>query len=91
VPRRGQSALPQDDGRKAADARFKGAMTRAVDALEGMDLSGPLDIGKVGVVCALGYLDFRFGHEDWRPGHPKLQAFYDAQMKHPVFAETAPA
>jgi len=90
VPRRGASMLPQDEGRQAADARFKAAMTRAVDALEGMDLSGALDIGKVGVVCALGYLDFRFAHEPWRPGHPKLEAFYEAQMKNPIFAETKP-
>lgn len=90
VPRRGASMLPQDEGRQAADARFKAAMTRAVDALEGMDLSGDLDIGKVGVVCALGYLDFRYAHEPWRPGHPKLEAFYEAQMQNPIFAETKP-
>lgn len=90
VPRRGASMLPQDEGRQAADARFKAAMTRAVDALEGIDLSGPLDIGQVGVMCALGYLDFRYAHEPWRAGHPKLEAFYTAHMKNPIFAETAP-
>jgi glutathione S-transferase len=90
VGRRLQSQLPQDEGRQKYDARQKAAVTRALDALEATDLTGPLDIGKLGVVCALGYLDFRFGHEDWRAAHPKLRAFYAAQMVNPVFAETAP-
>jgi glutathione S-transferase len=90
VGRRLQSQLPQDEGRQKFDARQKAAVTRALDALEAMDLSGPLDIGTVGVVSALGYLDFRFAHEPWRATHPKLAAFYAAQMKNPIFAETAP-
>lgn len=90
VGRRMSSQLPQDEARQKYDARQKAAITRALDALETGELSGPLDIGRLGVVCALGYLDFRFGHEDWRPGRPRLAAFYEAQMKNPIFAETAP-
>ncbi|MCX8134498.1 MAG: glutathione S-transferase N-terminal domain-containing protein [Roseococcus sp.] len=90
VGRRMSSQLPQDEGRQTYDARQKAAITRALDALEAGELAGPLDIGRLGVVCALGYLDFRFGHEDWRPGRPRLAAFYEAQMKNPIFAETVP-
>ena len=90
VPRRGQQAFPMDEGRSAMVGRFQSAMSRTVDALEGVDLSGPLDIGKLGVVVALGYLDFRYAQEPWRPGHPKLEAFYAEQMKNPIFSETAP-
>jgi glutathione S-transferase len=90
VGRRGMSQLPQDEGRQKYDARQKAAITRALDALEAGELSGPLDIGRLAVVCALGYLDFRFGHEDWRAGRSKLPALYDAQMKNRIFAETVP-
>jgi len=42
------------------------------------------------VLAALGYLDFRFGHEDWRPGHPALSAWFDAESKRDSFVSTAP-
>jgi hypothetical protein len=32
---------------------------------------GNLDtIGEITIGCALGYLDFRYANEPWRPGHP---------------------
>jgi glutathione S-transferase len=33
------------------------------------------DIGWISIVCALGYLDFRFAYRPWRPGHPALAAW----------------
>ncbi len=90
VGRRLSSQFPQDEGRQKYDARQKAAIARALDALEAGELSGPLDIGKLGVVCALGYLDFRFGHEDWRGGRSKLAAFYEAQLGNRIFADTMP-
>ena len=33
-------------------------------------------IGEITIGCALGYLDFRYANEPWRPGHPKLEAWY---------------
>lgn len=90
VGRRLQGQWPQDEGRQKYDARQKAAVARALDALEAMDLTGPLDIGQVGVMCALGYLDFRFAHEPWRDAHPKLAAFHAAQAANPIFAESAP-
>lgn len=90
VGRRLSSQFPQDEGRQKYDARQKAAITRALDALEAGELSGPLDIGKLGVVCALGYLDFRFGQEDWRGGRSKLAAFYEAQLGNRIFADTMP-
>jgi glutathione S-transferase len=90
VARRGASALPQDEGRQKSDARAKAAIDRALGVLEGEDAEAPLTLGAVGVVCALGYLDFRFGHEDWRGSHPRLAAWYEKHMQMPIFAETAP-
>jgi glutathione S-transferase len=42
------------------------------------------------VACALGYLDFRFAHEPWRPGHPKLEAWYSSVVSLPPMAKTMP-
>ena len=40
--------------------------------------------------CALGYLDFRYANEPWRPGHAKLAAWYEKVVKLPPLAETMP-
>ena len=90
VPCRGEQAKPNEAARDALMARYKAAMARTVDALED-DLPGTgVDIGSIAVGCALGYLDFRYGAEPWRPGHPKLTAWYDAFAKHPALVATAP-
>jgi glutathione S-transferase len=90
VLRRGQSLMPAEDARAGTIARQKAAVFRTLDLLEAEGLPATLDIGTLTLVCALGYLDFRFGDEDWRPGRPKLTAFYNAQMANPIFAETVP-
>src|SRR5687768_889787 len=61
--------------------RQRAAVARSVDALEAdaAKLSERFTIGSVAVLAALGYLDFRFGHEDWRTGHPALSAWFDAE------------
>ena len=67
-------------------------MAAAVDALEAEAVSfGDLTtIGEITVACALGYLDFRFANEPWRPGHPKLGAWYARVVKLPAMAGTMP-
>ena len=47
-------------------------------------------IGEITIGCALGYLDFRYANEPWRPGHPKLEAWYAKVVKLPPLAETMP-
>jgi glutathione S-transferase len=44
-------------------------------------LTGPLDIAQIGVVCALGYADFRFPDCGWRKAFPKLAAFNERMMQ----------
>ena len=39
---------------------------------------------------ALGYLDFRYPHEPWRPGHDKLAAWYDRVVKLAPMTGTMP-
>ncbi|MFD1510777.1 glutathione S-transferase [Lacimonas salitolerans] len=56
-------------------------VTRALDTLGKMwmsHLSGPLDMGQVGVGCALGYLDFRHDDREWRKGRGALDDWYAA-------------
>ena len=40
--------------------------------------------------CALGYLDFRFPHIDWRSRHANLARLADKLAARPSFAETLP-
>lgn len=40
--------------------------------------------------CALGYLDLRFAHIDWRSNHPNLDRLYKKLSAKPAFIETAP-
>jgi glutathione S-transferase len=90
VPCRGELGKPKEAARDALIARHKAAMARTVDALES-DLPGTgVDIGTIAVACALGYLDFRYGSEPWRPGHPKLAAWFEAFSRHPAIAGTVP-
>jgi glutathione S-transferase len=91
-PRRRELALPQDEGRKGYIALQQGKVARAVVELEKQASSlGNLDtIGEITVGCALGYLDFRYANEPWRPGHPKLSAWYKKVVNLAPLAETMP-
>jgi glutathione S-transferase len=72
--------------------RQRAAVARSIDALEAdtARLGERFTIGSVAVLAALGYLDFRFGHENWRTGHPALSAWFDAESKRDSFVNTAP-
>jgi len=91
-PRRREIALPQDEGRKSYIALQQGKVARALDALEKeADSLGMLaTIGEIAIGCALGYLDFRYANEPWRPGHPKLEAWYASVVNLPALVKTAP-
>ncbi|MBS0526713.1 MAG: glutathione S-transferase N-terminal domain-containing protein [Proteobacteria bacterium] len=91
-PRRRELGLPQDEGRKSYIALQQGKVARALDEFEKQaDSLGNLDtIGEITIGCALGYLDFRYANEPWRPGHPKLEAWYEKVAKLPPLAETVP-
>ena len=51
-------------------------------------LEGPLTIGSLAVGCALGYLDFRYAAEPWRPAVPKLAAWFAKAAEAPPLART---
>lgn len=91
-PRRREIALPQDQGRMDYIALQSGKVKAVVDVLEldADSLHGLATIGEVAIACALGYLDFRFPEEPWRPGHPKLEAWYAQVSKMPAMERTVP-
>jgi glutathione S-transferase len=47
-------------------------------------------LADIAVGCALGYLDFRFAHIDWRGSYPNLAKLNEKLMARSSFAETQP-
>jgi glutathione S-transferase len=90
VPCRGELQRPKEAARDAAIARHKAAISRTVDALEADPPHRVVDIGSIAAACALGYLDFRYVSDPWRPAHPKLTAWFEAFSANPCIARTVP-
>lgn len=49
-----------------------------------------MSLSDIAVVCALGYLDFRFPHIDWRTPHPSLHKLHDKMALRASFIDTQP-
>ena len=47
-------------------------------------------LADIAVGCALGYLDFRFPHIDWREQHANLARLSDKLAARQSFIDTAP-
>ena len=90
VGRRMEQGRPQEAARDAAMARMEAAVTRTLAMLEANPPNEALDIGSITIACALGYLDFRFAGEPWRPAHPRLTAWFARMEAVPAIARTAP-
>jgi glutathione S-transferase len=50
-----------------------------------------LSLADIAVGCALGYLDFRFSHIDWRAQYPNLAKLHEKLSQRASFSETLPA
>ena len=48
-------------------------------------------IGHIAIICALGYLNYRFAGLDWRSGHARIAAWFAAQSQRPSVRLTVPA
>jgi glutathione S-transferase len=72
--------------------RQKAAVQHGLDALEreAGSLSALDSIAEITAVCALGYLDFRFAAEDWRPTRPRLAEWYQSLLGGASVVATAP-
>ncbi len=53
-------------------------------------LARPLDIAQIGLVCVLGYADFRFANCGWRKAFPKLDAFHQRMLERPSVKVSVP-
>ncbi len=47
-------------------------------------------LADIALGCALGYLDFRFQHIDWRHSHPNLAKHYEKLATRQSFVDTRP-
>ena len=74
------------------DATQKGAVLRGLDVMEEESPAWGegFTIGQITAAVSLGYLDFRFGDEDWRPSHPGLAEWYAVTSQRPSMLGTIP-
>jgi len=71
-------------------ATYRLKIASGLDRLEaeGIAAFGGADIGHIAIACALGYLDFRFGADDWRQGRPSLSSWYAEFARRPAMRAT---
>ena len=48
------------------------------------------DIVQIGLVCVLGYADFRFADCGWRKAYPKLDKFHQKMLQRPSVKISVP-
>jgi glutathione S-transferase len=74
------------------EANQGGAVARALAVMEAEVASwgDEFGLGQIAAAVSLGYLDFRFGDEDWRPDHPALAEWYAGVAQRPSMAGTVP-
>jgi glutathione S-transferase len=53
-------------------------------------LNGPFNIAQIGLVCVLGYADFRFANCGWRKAFPKLDKFHQKMLERPSIKISVP-
>jgi glutathione S-transferase len=72
--------------------RQKGVVKRGLDRLEAeaRGFGDMIDISIIATAVLLGWLDFRFPSEDWRPGRPTLAAWYAKFSQRPSMLATVP-
>ena len=80
---------------KQFDAWVDGQMAKALRTLDALEAEagelGESGLAEIGVGCALGYLDFRFGDLGWRDSHPGLARFHARFAARPSMQATQPS
>jgi glutathione S-transferase len=66
----------QSDKRIAVSRRKVANALRCLESEAGNLGATPFDIGHAAIGAALAYMDFRFGAEPWREGHPRLARWH---------------
>ncbi len=87
-----ESKRPAGEKSDAWIGRQRLVIERSLDELEGeaSALAGPLTVGHIAIGCALGYMDFRFADDNWRAGHPELDAWFETFAARRSMTETLP-
>jgi glutathione S-transferase len=68
----------------------RAAVLRALEVEAGALESSRFGIGHIAIGCALSYLDFRFGEEDWRRGHARISQWHQKFSARPSVRATEP-
>jgi glutathione S-transferase len=68
----------------------KQAALKALDNEAGDLAASAFTVGHVAIGCALSYLDFRFGDEDWRSAHPGIARWHRNYCQRPSVRATEP-
>lgn len=74
------------DSAALRSAAVLNALEREADALA----ADGFNIGHIAIGCALSYLDFRFGEEDWRKDHARLAIWHAVFAARPSVVATRP-
>lgn len=69
--------------------KMRGAMAEIEKLAPGF--GDRVDIGTVSIACALGYLDFRYSHLNWRNEYPQTAAWAAKFFERPSLKATVPA
>ena len=68
----------------------KQAALKALDNEAGDLAASAFTVGHIAIGCALSYLDFRFGDEDWRSAHPGIARWHRDYCQRPSVRATEP-
>lgn len=83
---------PEGERSPAAVKRWEASILRGLDAMMGhlKALPGDLSMAHIACAVALGYLDLRHGHLNWRDGRDDLAAWFAEFNARPSMRETDP-
>ena len=88
-----ETKRPQEKQSIDWDNTQKDSVVRGLDYLESTvpEWGEKLNIGVISIACVLGWLDFRFSHEDWRSERSNLSRWFDVFSKRESIMKTMPA
>ena len=74
---------------QAFAVKSEAALARLDDEAPALE-AAPFRLGHIAIVCALGYLDFRFAGLDWRAGRARVAEWSGRQMQRTSVRMTVP-
>jgi glutathione S-transferase len=91
-----ETRRPASEQSPAWIEKQRGKIMTAFDALEaeadqlGDPAASSTTIGHIAIGCACGYIDFRFGGDNWRATRPKLAKWFEGYSKRGSMSATVP-